>query len=250
MKNLVLAGAIAAAFAGSVAHADDVKPDNDVSFNAAVVSDYRYRGISQTRLQPALQGGADYVNNPTGLYAGTWLSSLKFIEDNGGDGNVEWDIYGGKRGQITDAISYDIGLLRYLYPSNELTPNIDTTEAYAQIGYGPAYFKYSRSLTNLFGFGDSKGSDYYDAGMNLDVGDGYILNLHAGYQKVAGNSLGDSNDRFSYTDWKIGVTRDFGIVTGSLAYIGTDADEDFYSSPANGKFLGKDTLVLSISKTF
>jgi hypothetical protein len=46
------------------------------------------------------------------------------------------------------------------------------------------------------------------------------------------------------------VTRDFGIFTGSLAYIGTNADEDAYASPANGKFMGKDTVVLSIAKTF
>lgn len=156
MKKWVLAVAtvvttVAAAFGGNMAHAEDVKPDNDVTFNAAVVSDYRYRGISQTRLEPAVQGGADYVNNPTGLYAGTWLSTLKFIEDAGGNGNVEWDIYGGKRGQLTDGISYDVGVLSYVYPSNQLRPSINTTEAYAQIGYGPAYFKYSHSFTNLFG---------------------------------------------------------------------------------------------------
>lgn len=250
MKNWVLAGAMTTAFAGNMVHAEEVKPDNDISFNAAVVSDYRYRGISQTRLQPALQGGADYVNNPTGLYAGTWLSTLKFIEDAGGSGNIEWDIYGGKRGQITDDVSYDLGVLTYVYPSNDLHPSINTTEAYAQIGYGPAYFKYSHSFTNLFGFVDSRGSDYLDAGMNLDIGNDFILNLHVGHQRVNGDNAGLSNDRFNYTDWKIGVTRDFGIVTGSLTYIGTNADDDAYASPANGEFMGKDTLVLSINKTF
>ena len=72
-----------------LAFAEDQKPDNEVSYNLAVTNDYRYRGISQTHLDPALQGGADYVNNPTGLYAGTWLSTIHWIKDAGGNDNVE-----------------------------------------------------------------------------------------------------------------------------------------------------------------
>src|ERR1700722_8626393 len=109
MKKLFLAAAIATTlFAGAagVARAEDAKPDNDVSYNVSVVSDYRYRGISQTTLDPALQGGADYVNNPTGFYAGTWLSTIHWITDQGGDAHAEWDLYGGKRGDITKDISY------------------------------------------------------------------------------------------------------------------------------------------------
>ncbi|MES2025786.1 MAG: TorF family putative porin [Pseudomonadota bacterium] len=250
MKKLILAVAVTAAFTGSIAHAEDSKPDNEVSFNAAITSDYRYRGISQTRLQPALQGGADYVHNPSGFYAGTWLSTIKFINDAGGSGDVDVDLYGGKRGAITKDVSYDVGVLTYVYPSNNLKPSVNTTEVYGQLGYGPAYIKYSHAVTNLFGFVDSKNSGYLDIGANLDMVDGYILNLHAGHQKVSGTNAGVSNSRFSYTDWKVGVTKDFGIVTGALAVIGTDADKSAYASPVNGKFMGKSTVVVSISKTF
>ena len=65
-KKLGLTAAVALAMATmgtGMAHAADAapeaKPDNEFSYNAAVTSDYRYRGISQTRLKPALQGGAD-----------------------------------------------------------------------------------------------------------------------------------------------------------------------------------------------
>lgn len=111
MKKLLLAVAVAASFGASLAHAEDAKPDNEVSFNIGGVSDYRYRGISQSRLNPALQGGADYTHNPTGFYAGTWLSTIKWTKDAGGDGNIEWDIYGGKRGEIVKDVSYDVGFL-------------------------------------------------------------------------------------------------------------------------------------------
>lgn len=254
MKKMTLVVALSAACIGSItassAHADENKADNEFSFNAAVVSDYRYRGISQTRLQPALQGGADYAHNPSGFYGGTWLSSIKWVKDGGGSGDVEVDIYGGKRGALSDDISYDLGVLTYVYPSNGLTPNANTTEVYGQLAYGPAYIKYSHAVTNLFGFVDSKNSGYLDVGANLDISNGYIFNLHAGYQKVAGDNAGVSNDRLSYADWKIGVTKDYGIFTGALALIGTDADKSAYASPVNGKFMGKTGLILSLSKSF
>lgn len=248
MKKMILACAVMAAFAAN-AQAEDQKPDNEVSFNAAATSDYRYRGISQTRLKPALQGGVDYVNNPSGFYAGAWGSTIKWTKDAGGDGSVELDLYAGKRGQLSADLSYDVGVLTYVYPSNDLKhvagfANADTTEIYGQLGYGPAYIKYSHSVTNLFGFVDSKNSGYLDMGANIDAGDGYTVNLHAGHQKVKNSSQAD------YTDWKIGATKDFGVVTGALAVIGTNAGKTAYASPANGKFLGKTALVLTVSKVF
>lgn len=248
MKKLILAAAITAAFSAGFVHAEETKveakPDNEVSFNAALNSDYRYRGISQTRLQAALQGGADYLNNPSGFYAGAWLSSIKWIKDAGGKGNVEVDLYAGKRGEIAKDVSYDIGVLTYVYPSNALATSADTTEVYGQLGYGPAYVKYSHSVTNLFGFANSKNSGYLDLGANFEVATGLTLNLHAGRQQVKNNGV------YSYTDWKIGVTKDFGVVTGALAVIGTNAGEVAYASPENGKFLGKTGLVATLSKTF
>jgi uncharacterized protein (TIGR02001 family) len=220
---------------------EQAKPDNEVTYNAAVTTDYRYRGLSQTRLDPALQGGADFVNNPTGLYVGTWLSTIKWTKDLGGNGNVEWDIYGGKRGNITDAVTYDVGGLYYFYPDNSLHPNANTFELYGQLGFGPAYVKYSHSLTNLFGTADSKGSGYLDVGANVDVGSGFTLNLHAGRQNVRHNGM------YSYTDYKIGVTKDFGVATVALAYI--KADTTAYLSPS-AQNLGKSGAVLTVSKTF
>lgn len=250
MKKIVLAVVIGSAFQGSVVHAEEIKPNNEVSFNAALTSDYRYRGISQTRLRPALQGGADYVNNPSGFYVGAWASTIKWIKDAGGDSNIELDVYGGKRGELVKDVTYDVGVLKYVYASNQLNPGANTTEIYGQIGYGPAYLKYSHALTNLFGFVDSESSGYLDAGANLDTGNGLTINLHAGHQRVKGAASGISNSRFSYTDWKIGVTKDFGVVSAAIALIGTNADKAAYASPVNGKFMGKNALVATVAKTF
>jgi uncharacterized protein (TIGR02001 family) len=248
MKNfnsqLKLAAAITLALASlgaSSARAEDAKPDNEITYNASVTTDYRYRGISQSRLNPALQGGADYVHNPSGFYAGTWLSTIHWIKDSGGDGNVEWDLYGGKRGEIAPGISYDVGGLYYLYPSNGLPTSANTFELYGQVGYGPGYIKYSHSLTNLFGFADSKQSGYLDATANVPIATNLLLNLHIGHQRVKHNSA------FSYTDYKIGVTKDFGICSVALAAV--YADTKAYVSPA-GKNLARTGVVLTVSKTF
>ncbi len=248
VKSMIILATLAV-LAAYPARAEDRKPDNDTSFNVAGVSDYRYRGISQTRLQPAVQGGFDYTNNPSGFYAGTWLSTIKWTKDAGGGGDIEWDSYAGLKGEIVKDVSYDVGVLSYVYPSNGLGgvagyANANTTELYGQLGYGPAYIKYSHAVTNLFGFLDSKNSGYLDIGANIDLVSGMTLNLHAGHQRVKNVS------NASYTDWKVGLSKDFGGVTGALALIGTNASESAYASPANGKFLGKRALVVSVSKTF
>lgn len=262
MKKLILAAAIASCFTASLAYAEDAKPeeakpDNEISYNIGAVNDYRFRGISQTRFDPAVQGGADYTNNPTGLYAGTWLSNIKWIKDavdsahtgTGGKGPVEWDIYGGKRGDLPGGFTYDVGGLYYYYPTNnysQIGRNANTFELYGQIGYGPAYFKYSHAMTNLFGTVNSKNSAYYDAGANFDVGAGVTLGLHLGHQTVEHTSFA------SYTDWKVGVTKTFDQLAGitlGLAYVGTDAKDGAYVSPS-GKNLGRNGVVFSVAKTF
>jgi uncharacterized protein (TIGR02001 family) len=248
MKKIIFALAAIAPLAATL-HAEEAAPAHTLSFNTALASDYRYRGISQTRLQPALQGGADYSHNPSGWYAGTWLSTVRWTKDAGGAGDAEWDLYGGKRGQLAADVSYDAGVLGYVYPANGLKDvagfaNANTVEVYGQLGYGPAYAKYSLSQTNLFGFVDSRHSGYLDLGANLDAGRGLTVNLHAGHQQVR------HNDQASYTDWKFGVTKDFGVAAVALAVIGTNADKTAYASPANGKFLGKTALVASVARTF
>lgn len=258
MKKLILVSAITAAFAGPLAHAQEAATaatsEHVVAYNVGVASEYRYRGISQSQKHPALSAGADYTHSPTGLYAGTWLSTIQWIKATG-DGNsvpgisgpLEWDIYAGKRGEIVDGVSYDVGGLYYYYPGNELGKvsgfvNANTFELYGQVAYGPGYLKYSHSLTDTFGNANSKNSYYVDAGINQPLAEGVTLNLHVGYQKLQNATNG------SYTDWKIGVTKDFGFVVGSLAYIDTDVNRGFYT--LNGKFNGAGTVVATLVKNF
>jgi uncharacterized protein (TIGR02001 family) len=217
------------------------EPANPLSFNASVVSDYRYRGISQTRLKPALQGGFDYAA-PSGFYVGAWASTIKWIKDAGGDANAEIDLYGGYKTEVAPGLTLDVGLLQYYYPSNKLSTSADTLEVYGALSFGPVTAKYSHSTTNLFGAPDSKGSGYFDVTANFDLGDGFTLTPHVGHQTVKHASA------LSYTDYSLTLAKDFSGLILSAAIVGTDAKKDLFT--VKDKFLGKTSLVIGLKKTF
>jgi len=227
--------------------------------NAAVVSDYRYRGITQTTFKPAVQVGADLAL-PNGLYLGAWATNIKWIKDYGAidfenkgtvgiKGGTEVDIYGGYKAEIAKGLTGDIGLLRYQYPGNSLAKhtgydNANTTEVYGALSFGPATLKYSRSTTNLFGNSDSKGSGYFDLSASFDMGNGWTVSPHVGRQTIANSPAGN------YVDVSLGVTKDFSGLLIGLTYITVDAkDESFYQT-FDKKFQGKSGLVLSAKYNF
>ena len=245
MNKTLIAVAAALCFTAlpSVSFAQDASP---LSFNIGAFTDYRYRGISQTRLKPAVQGGFDYAA-ASGLYVGAWASNIKWIKDAGGDASVEIDLYGGYKGEIQKDLSYDIGVLTYQYPSNKLSPNANTTEIYGALTAGPATLKYSHSVTNLFGFANSKNSGYLDLSATFDVS-GFSVTPHLGYQKIAKNS------DYSYTDYSLTVSKDVSGFVLSAALVGADTKSiggvpAYYYVPSN-KDLGKAGLVLGVKKTF
>ena len=161
---------------------------NTLTFNAGLTSDYRYRGISQSRLQPAVSAGADYAHT-SGLYVGPWLTTIRWIKDAGGGAPLEWDVYGGYKGALgSSGVSYDVGLLRYQYPRNRLAVSANTTEIYGALTYGMFTAKYSHALTNLFGFADSQNSGYLDLSANVDLGNGWSVVPHLGRQWIRHNS--------------------------------------------------------------
>ncbi|KQV96670.1 TorF family putative porin [Pelomonas sp. Root1237] len=236
---------LALAAAALPAFADEPAPAPDpLSFNVGVVSEYRYRGISQSRLKPALQGGLDYAA-PSGFYVGAWASTIKWIKDAGGDGQVEVDLYGGYKTEVATGLTLDVGVLQYYYPSNKLSTSANTFEIYGALSYGPVTAKYSNTNgTNLFGVPGTKYSGYFDVSANFDLGDGMTLTPHIGHQTMRHVPAG------SYSDYSLTLAKDFSGLVLSGAVIGTDADKSFYASPANGKFMGKTMLVVGLKKTF
>ena len=244
MKKILVPTLIAAAIGSlaSVAHA--AEPESTLAFNAGVVSDYRYRGISQSRLEPALQGGVDYTDK-SGFYVGAWGSTIKWIKDIGGDAPVERDLYGGYKGAVGD-VAYDVGFLRYEYSGNKLNPNANTNEVYGAVTYGLFTAKYSHAISNLFGNADSKNSYYLDLSANFDLGNGYTLTPHVGRQMVK------NSPSLSYNDYAITLGKDLGNgLSASLMLVDTNADKTLsaFQTPA-GKFTGKSAAVVGLKYSF
>jgi uncharacterized protein (TIGR02001 family) len=269
MKKLALATLLAtggAAFAQTAPPAAPA-PDSTLSYNIGAVSEYRYRGISQSGREPALQGGVDYANK-NGFYAGAWGSTIKWIRDSAlaeictigttsctilkrPKGPVEIDIYGGYKGNFNDDVSYDVGVLQYWYPGNTLKDvtgvNANTTEVYGAVSYKVFTAKYSHSLTNLFGAPGSHGSGYLDLSAAFDLGNGYSLTPHLGWQRIKGFG--------TYMDYSLTGAKDLGNdLSVTLAVVGTNWKSHFgspYTLPGSGtKDLGRANLVAGIKKTF
>ena len=232
MRTSHLAVALVAALPiAAEVHAED----SLFSANVGFVSDYAYRGISQTDERPALQGGLDYAH-ASGLYAGAWGSNVSWLSDSDPaiSNSLELDLYGGYRGEA-GSIGYDVGLLQYYYPGSYPKPynSPNTLEGYIGLSWEFLSFKYSYAFTDLFGYQKSDGSQYYDLGTTVNIGGGFGLTAHVGYNDIKGQD--------NYTDWKIGLSKEFGGFDFAMSYVDTDI---------KNLDLAKERVVLSVSKSF
>lgn len=245
-KNLALSALLALAPVSAMAA--------EVSGNVTLTSDYRFRGISQSDTDPAIQGGFD-VAFDNGLYAGVWASNVDF----GTDADLEMDFYAGFAGNITEAVGFDVGYIYYDYPGTDgvdfaLNGNEkeDYEEVYASLSFGDATVGVAYSDDYWL----SSGEFYYVYGdYSFALPGGFGLDLHYGYNSFDVSS-GDSNvkdaekaflsdDADSYSDYSVAVTKTLAGLDLSLAWVDTDLDKDelFGSNWADS------TVVFSVSKS-
>lgn len=292
-KTLIAAAAAvtlslpALVLAQSAAPAETQASPHTFTGNLSLVTDYRFRGISQTYGLPAVQGGFDYAH-ASGFYAGTWASNVYSTAGNGigtsytNGAGLEWDFYGGYKFEVAPELTLDVGALYYYYPgarwNNAERSSFDNLELYVGATYKWFSAKYSQSLTDYFGAktatlggvcgieangttnssncfgaapGSSKGSSYLEMNANFEVGDKLVLGLHAGHATVQNYGLLD------YTDYKVSLTKEYQGFNFGIAAIGTDAKRDVYrtttgttSAPSGTYDTSAPTVVLSVSKTF
>lgn len=210
----------------------------EVSGSVTVVSDYVFRGVTQTNEKPALQAGLTWEHE-SGFYVGTWGSSISWLSDSDPDvsSQVELDVFAGYAGEFGESgVGYDVGANYYWYPGRYPpgynSPN--TTELYFGLSWNVLSAKYSYAVTDLFGVPDSDGSSALDIGVGWESEDGWSAGVGYGRQWVSGYG-GDLN----YDYWKVtgGKTFENGFGIG-LEWHDTDI------SGLN------DTILLSLSKSF
>ena len=146
-RNLVIAAlfGMGSAFPLTSMAQDAAAPESAHSYSANVglFSQYIWRGMTQTKKQPALQGGVDYAH-ASGFYAGAWVSNVGWLKDGGSaslyksGGTVELDLYGGYGGEFGETgIGYDLGVIQYIFPGSKRSgnPSANATELYAGLSY-------------------------------------------------------------------------------------------------------------------
>jgi uncharacterized protein (TIGR02001 family) len=258
-KKLLVVACLSLCVAAS-AFAEEAAPASPVTANVSLVSNYLYRGISQSGAKPALQGGFDYTH-ASGFYAGVWGSSISWLTDNAAvtgatSSQLELDTYFGFKNAFATDFNYDVGFLRYNYPASYAATlpagaaKADTNEVYGALGYKWLTAKYSYSLGNTFGIAAAKGTNYFDLSANYPIADtGITLGAHYGKQSFKGINAGTGIAALSYSDYKLSVTKDFSGYALGLAYSSTNAAKGAAYNVL-GKDLGKGTAVLSLTHAF
>ncbi len=267
LHSLILAAVAAPGFALA---ADAPASPHTFTSNVGLVSDYLYRGISQTNAKPAIQGGFDYAHS-SGFYAGVWGSSISWMTDAGAglqvatSSQVELDTYLGFKNGFAGDFTYDVGFLRYNYPATYPVPmNVvigttpwakgDTNEVYGALGYKWVTLKYSYSLGNTFALPNARGTGYIDLNVSYPIADtGVTVGAHYGkqtYKGVTADALKLDVLDPTYSDYKLSVSKDFSGFVAGLAYSKTNTRDFGYYSTALNKNLGKGKVVLSVTRTF
>lgn len=264
------------------AHAqEETDPPAAITVNgsATLTSDYRFRGVSQSDQEVAVQGGVT-VTHESGAYIGAWGSNLAGWGTFGG-GNMELDLIAGYKAPLADNAVLDVGAVWYMYPGG--SDKTDFVEPYAKLTgttgpatltAGVAYAPQQEALGRWYFTGaDAAAGVYNDPGDKEDNlylwGDGAVAingtpitaKAHIGYSD--GNpGLGPNATSVaptgSYWDWSLGADATFGNLTLGVAYIDTDISDSnaAYLRPSFSK--GQDgtrniagsTVVASLTAAF
>ena len=224
------------------------------SGNMSLVSDYRFRGVSQTYRQPAVQGGFD-LNHRAGFYAGTWASNVSGNQYPGGNG-MELDLYGGYRTDLSAGLKLDAGFIYYAFPDAKTGVGgrtFDTTEIYGAVSQGNFSLKLNYALSDSFGVNDSNGSWYLDLNYTHPLTKVTNFVAHVGRLDVRNGTQGGAVNP-DYTDYKLGLTTEAAGLSWGIAYIGNNARDNAYrvahAVDGSTRVVSKDTIVLSVGKAF
>lgn len=215
LAKIIASGAALASPAAVYAQEDpaaDTVPEFDVTVTITGVSDYRFRGISLSDTDPAVQASVE-VEHESGFYVGTWGSTIK-----NSPADVELDLYGGWRGSI-GSVDLDVGAVAYVYPG---APDLDYVELLSNVSYslGPADVKlgvaYAAKQANI-------GSDdnfyaYADASVGIPETP-VTVTAHVGYEN--GPLAGLTGKKW---DWSLGAEVVVDRFTLGLSYVDTNVD--------------------------
>lgn len=237
-----------ALLAPTPALAHDLGGGVTVNGGATIVSDYRFRGISQTDRRFAAQGTLT-LGHRSGFYATIWGSSIDDYVAAAGD--VELDLVFGWRRTFGNT-TIDVGVLYYYYPGAEaVIPDYDSdfVEPYASIAhvFGPvtakAIVNYAPSQSALSVGAGNEDNLYVAGDLSAALGGGFSVSGHVGH------SFGPSFITLGneYSDWNVGLSYTAGPLTVGVQYVDTDST---FITPFTGRNASGSGVVASAGVAF
>jgi len=230
MKSRVYLAGLAMAVAAMAAHAD-------VSVSPTLVSDYDFRGYSQSGKDPALQISLDYSSGP--IHVGAWTSNVNFGKR---DAKTELDFAADYSFGSDETVKFNTGVVYYTYPGHDewTYPEawISASRGWFSLGYhyGWAWpIVDTASHTQV----DSMDGSYVEGNVTVPLGEsGFSVAGHVGY------SFGQYWSSYEYTDWSLGLSKGLGKFNVALKYVGSDQVEN-----SSDVFNNQDRVILSVGTT-
>ena len=220
--------------------------------NAAITTDYVFRGVTQSAKRPAVQGGLDYQFADSGFAVGTWLSSIDFSDGS----RLEWDLFANYNFDL-GPIGASVGVVGYVFPGSgndgpydflELRIGLDHDFGIltwsAEAFWAPSLPGSYLTVRNCY----NPDSEYFlTTGITVPLLSWLAVNGNIGYQSLsAGKPTSMSND--SYVVWDLGATLSFGNFSLDLRY--TDNNKHTYADYTDRHFATGPFYAATFSVTF
>ncbi len=166
-----------------------------VSGQVSLMSNYIWRGISESNGNPALQGSVTAVG-PMGLYVRGFLSTLDYR-----GAHERADFTGGIADMTRSGLGFNAGATAYRFDASAL----DFEETFLRLRFGP--------LSGGIYHDWQHGNTYLEAGYRARLGSGLSLLLHVGH--TSGDTVA------SYNDYGAGITKSWGSFSAGV-FVTTD----------------------------
>ena len=265
-KSILGLSALSLAAISAPALADDAAaptPEVKISGTAAVVSDYRFRGFSQTGEDPAAQVGIT-LTHKSGFYVSTWVSTTDIPAQGSTVGvfdkslNAEVDLIAGFSKEVTKGVTADIGMLYYYYPAHGVTNDTDFFEPYFNLTgtYGPVAVKvgvnwaWKQSALISFKDGSKASAIYLHVEPTLTIPHTpFAIVGHLGYAD-SDSFLGGYDAKGKVVDYSIGGTATWKNLTFGVSYINTDQNKVGVFAPGKEATGADGAAVFSLTAAF
>lgn len=241
---LALAGtALADGYGSSIKDAAPAEEGRKFTYsvNAAVTTDYIFRGISQSSENPAVSAGFDATYGI--FYVGFWGSNVDFDNDDlvGVDASVEMDVYAGIK-PVVGPVTFDLGVIGYLYPGADddfpspiAGDNFEEAD-YVELKLGASITPFTNATLGVTAYWSPDFTGFVDEAFAVEGTAGYTFSAIGRFTPsvsgLVGYQTGDAQSGVGldlaedeYTYWNVGASLAFDKFTLDVRYWDTDVSD-------------------------